>query len=211
MPASLEHIAADTPMGANLVADGATFRVWAPNARSVHVIGDFNGRQRNDASLLNPDGGGHWRGFLRGVRDRQRYMFYVVGEGSEGPKRDPYARELQTPFPSDCIIRKTDFPWHETGYVTPPFYDFVIYQLHVGTFFTPNLPNKGGTFLDVARKIPHLAELGITALQLLPIQEFQTMFSQGYKRVSAEPQPLHDFGFSAALVLPANSILVFAL
>ena len=107
-------------------------------------------------------------------------MFYVVGDGSEGPKRDPYARELQTPFPSECIIRKTDFPWHETGYVTPKFHDFVIYQLHVGTFFTPNLPRKAGTFLDVARKIPHFADLGVTAIQLMPIQEFQTQFSLGY-------------------------------
>ena len=42
-------------MGANLIADGATFRAWAPNAHSVHVIGEFNGRQRNDASLLTKD------------------------------------------------------------------------------------------------------------------------------------------------------------
>ncbi|MEZ6113274.1 MAG: alpha-amylase family glycosyl hydrolase [Pirellulaceae bacterium] len=180
MPASLAHIHAETPMGANLIANGATFRVWAPKAREVYVIGDFNGRKRNDASLLTRDANGHWLGFVPGVQDRQRYMFYVVGEGSEGPKRDPYARELETPFPSDCIIRETDFPWHVTGYETPQFHNFVIYQLHVGTFYTPNLPNKGGTFLDVAKKIPHLVELGVTALQLLPIQEFQTMFSLGY-------------------------------
>ena len=180
MPASLEHIQANTPMGANLVADGATFRVWAPHASSVHVIGEFNARQRDEASRLNRDAEGHWLGFVPGVRDRHRYMFYIVGEGSEGPKRDPYARELQTPFPSDCIIRETDFPWHETGYVTPPFHDFVLYQLHVGTFFTPNLPRKAGTFLDVARKIPHFSELGVTAIQLMPIQEFQTQFSLGY-------------------------------
>lgn len=167
-------------MGANLIADGATFRVWAPHARSVHVIGDFNNRERNDASLLNRDEHDHWLGYIPGARDRQRYMFYVVGDGGEGPKRDPYARELQTPFPSDCIVRKTDFPWHETGYVTPQFHNFVIYQLHVGTFFTPNLPNKGGTFLDVACKIPHLRDLGVTAIQLMPIQEFQTQFSLGY-------------------------------
>ena len=180
MPTSLDHIHSGTPMGANLVAGGATFRVWAPHAHAVYVIGDFNNRERNDASLLNRDDRGHWRGFIPGVRDRQRYMFYVVGDGGEGPKRDPYARELQTPFPSECIIRKTDFPWHETGYVTPRFHNFVIYQLHVGTFFTPNLPKKGGTFLDVARKIPHIAGLGVTAIQLMPIQEFQTQFSLGY-------------------------------
>jgi 1,4-alpha-glucan branching enzyme len=59
MPASLAHVHAGTPMGANLVADGATFRVWAPKARSVHVIGDFNNRQHNVASLLNREGHGH--------------------------------------------------------------------------------------------------------------------------------------------------------
>jgi 1,4-alpha-glucan branching enzyme len=93
---------------------------------------------------------------------------------ARAPSATPNARELQTPFPSECIIRKTDFPWHETGYVTPQFHNFVIYQLHIGTFFTPNLPRKGGTFLDVVRKVPHFAGLGITAIQLMPIQEFQT-------------------------------------
>ena len=181
MPASLDHIHPDTPMGANLVADGATFRVWAPNARAVHVLGDFNDRQRDDASLLTRDAHGHWRGFIPGVRDRHRYMFYVVGEGSEGPKRDPVRARAADAVPERLhhpqapISRGT-----RRGYVTPRFHDFVIYQLHVGTFFTPNLPRKAGTFLDVARKIPHLAELGVTAIQLLPIQEFQTQFSLGY-------------------------------
>jgi 1,4-alpha-glucan branching enzyme len=179
MPASLDYVHPGTPMGANLVGDGATFRVWAPEARSVHVIGEFNGRSRDDASLLNRGDHGHWLGFIPGVRDRHRYMYYVVGEGDEGRKRDPYARELDTPFPGECIVRSPDFPWHDTGYVTPAFRAFVIYQLHVGTFFTPGLP-RGGTFLDVACKVPHLSELGVTALQLLPIQEFQTRFSQGY-------------------------------
>jgi 1,4-alpha-glucan branching enzyme len=167
-------------MGATLVANGATFRVWAPHAHAVHVLGDFNDRERSEASLLTRDERGHWRGFIAGARDRHRYMFYVVGEGSVGPKRDPFARELQTPFPSECVIRRPDFPWHDGGFVAPEFDDVVIYQLHVGTFFTPNLPQEGGTFLDVARKVPYLAELGVTAVQLMPVQEFQTAFSLGY-------------------------------
>jgi 1,4-alpha-glucan branching enzyme len=180
MPASLAHVDPSTPMGANLIADGATFRVWAPHAQSVHVLGDFNNRQRTDASLLTVDGHGHWRGFVPDVNDRDAYMFYVVGDGGEGPKRDPFARELKTPFPSECVVRSSLFPWHETGFVTPQFHNAFIYQLHVGTFFTPNLPHKGGTFLDVARKIPHFVELGVTVIQLMPIQEFQTAFSLGY-------------------------------
>ena len=72
MPASLDHIHPGTPMGANLIADGATFRVWAPHARSVHVLGDFNNHRRNDACLLTRDDLGQWRGVMLGVRDRQR-------------------------------------------------------------------------------------------------------------------------------------------
>lgn len=180
MPASQLGISSTTPMGANLVAGGATFRVWAPNARAVYVLGDFNDHQVREDGLLVADGKGHWLGFIPDVEDRQRYIFHVVGTGSEGRKRDPYARELETPFPSECVVRRPDFPWHDTGYTRPRFNDVVIYQLHVGTFYTPRLPAKGGTFLDVAAKLPYLAELGITAIQLLPIQEFQTEFSQGY-------------------------------
>ncbi|HEV2805287.1 MAG TPA: alpha amylase C-terminal domain-containing protein [Chthoniobacterales bacterium] len=181
MPASLEHVSDNTPMGANLTNGGATFRVWAPNAHRVHVC--VKGAVADDTNLLTRDERGHWRGFLPGVQDRDRYKFFVVGDSGPKSKRDPYARELATPFPSDCVIRKTDFPWHETEYVTPRFQDFVIYQLHVGVFFTPNLPARGGTFLDVARKIPHLSNLGVTAIQLLPIQEFLTQFSKGYNGV----------------------------
>lgn len=201
MPASLNHIHPGTPMGANLIAGGATFRCWAPHAKSVHVVGDFNHQGRNEASLLTRDAQGHWRGFIPGVKDRQRYMFYVVGEGSEGLKRDPYARELESPFPSQCIIRHPDFPWHECGYVTPRFHEYVIYQLHVGTFFTPNLPRKGGTFLDVARKLPYLADLGVNALQLMPIQEFQTSFSLGYNGTDYF-SPEMDFAVSDADLAP---------
>jgi 1,4-alpha-glucan branching enzyme len=199
MPASLEHIFGNTPMGANLVEGGATFRVWAPHAHSVYAC--VNGAEAKDTNLLTRDEQGHWRGFLPGVQDRDRYKYFVVGEGGSGPKRDPFARELATPFPSDCVIRTTDFPWHETGYVTPTFQDFVIYQLHVGVFFTPNLPGKAGTFLDVARKIPHLSSLGVTAIQLLPIQEFGTQFSLGYNGVDYF-SPEMDFAVEDANLPP---------
>jgi 1,4-alpha-glucan branching enzyme len=151
MPTSFEHLDKQTPMGANLIAGGATFRVWAPNANAVYVTGDFNSAMPDPSNLLNQIGNGHWGGFVDGVKDRQNYMFFVDGAGSTGPKRDPYARELAAPFPGQCIVRDPAFPWHETGYQTPAFSDFVIYQLHVGVFYAPRLPEKGG-FLDVVSK-----------------------------------------------------------
>ena len=81
-------------MGANLIDGGATFRVWAPRARQVYILGDFNSGVRDDSSLLARNNDGRWTGFVPGAKDGDKYKFYVVGTGSEGPKRDPYAREL---------------------------------------------------------------------------------------------------------------------
>jgi 1,4-alpha-glucan branching enzyme len=166
-------------MGANLVPGGATFRTWAPNATAVWVVGDFNNFTVQDDAALVPDGQGHWIGFVPGVTEWQNYKFWISGPEGPGYKRDPYARQVDgTSW--NCIVRSPEFPWHDTGFVTPRFPDFVIYQLHVGAFFAPRCPRAVGTFLDVIDKIPYLADLGVTALQLLPIQEFPGIFSLGY-------------------------------
>ena len=182
MPASLEHISSQTPMGANLTNGGATFRVWAPNAHRVHAC--VNGATADETNLLTRNNAGTLARFLAGgAGSRPLQVFCGRQMAARAPSVILTRASWRLPFPSDCVVRKTDFPWHEVGYVTPRFPDFVIYQLHVGVFFTPNLPHKAGTFLDVARKIPHLARLGVTAIQLMPIQEFPTTFSLGYNGV----------------------------
>jgi len=179
MPASLQNISANTPMGATLVNGGATFRTWAPNATAVSVRGDFNNFSDRDDCLLVADGNGHWRGFIAGVTAGQKYKFWITGPDGPGYKRDPYAREVNGDV-WNCIVCRRDFPWHETGFVTPQFSDFVIYQLHVGAFYLPHFPPSTGTFLDVVSKVPYFADLGITVLQLLPVQEFPGDFGLGY-------------------------------
>lgn len=173
----------NVPMGGTLVPGGATFRIWAPRAKSVYVSGDFNGWQQNPACLLNQIGKGHWAGFFPGLTDGVQYLFYVDGIGSSGYKRDPHARLLtfQPPFPSsNCVLRNPkNFPWHATGFHTPAFSDLTVYQLHVGTYLIPS-GNSDGSFLDVIGKIPYLSSLGVKAIEPLPIQEFQTQTSLGY-------------------------------
>src|SRR5690606_33872790 len=145
--------------------------------------------------------------------------FWLRGDGGAGWKRDPYARELDWAS-GNCILRRADFPWHDSGYATPRFEDFLIYQLHVGVYSTPRWPRGGGTFLDVAERLPYLADLGVNAIQLLPIQEFPSTFSLGYNGVDyfspesdlavpdAELQP-----YAGALnaLLDAKGLLPYAL
>src|SRR5215470_6146736 len=100
MPASQQYISSNTPLGVNLVEGGATFRTWAPTAREVYVALRDPGKAvpsiwaKNPDDLLVKDGNGYWAGFFPGVEEGDEYRFYIMGIGTEGFKRDPYAREL---------------------------------------------------------------------------------------------------------------------
>ena len=187
MPLPQDHIHPESPMGANLAGDGATFRVWAPGARAVHACGSFGGVSDwipSEANRMLSDARGYWTGFRSGVRDGDEYKFWVAGSGSEGFKRDPYARELTLdpayPF-CNCVVRDpASYPWHDHGWRPPAFHDLVVYQLHVGTFAGPDRADRVSTFLDVLERLDHLVALGVNALQLLPVVEFASPRSLGY-------------------------------
>jgi len=184
---SQANISANTPMGATLVeGGGATFRAWAPLATAVYINGTFGGTSRTGQTndlLLARDANGYWTGFVSVATEGDPYHFWVVGLGSSGYKRDPYARELAPApaFPNcNCLIRSaTAYPWHDSAFVTPDFNNMIIYQLHIGTY-NPSAPGVASTFLDVIGKIPYLVVLGINVLQPLPVDEVETDPSMGY-------------------------------
>lgn len=198
-PITQEHINERTPMGAILVADGATFRVWAPNdaievylriSGSPHTINGLGDNwQPIPERRLKRNGDDTWTGFLPGVRDGDCYRFYIHNRGAQPYKRDPYARELEFyGYPDcDCIVRDpNNYPWHDQHYRTPAFNDLVIYELHVGRFYGVDAngdderDNQVGNFLDVLDQIPRLVALGANAIEPLPIVEFQGPYSLGY-------------------------------
>jgi 1,4-alpha-glucan branching enzyme len=190
MAASQDHIGASTPMGATLTGDGATFRVWAPGALGVHVVFDGGGPPRSPTDELVKDPAtGHWTGFFRGVVDGTRYRFWVEGPGGSGPKRDPWARELEFGdfTDTDCVVRERgSYPWHDQGFVPPAMNDLVAYQFHVGVFYasdgrgTDRRPGRVAKFLDAVDRVEYLADLGVNAVQPLPFVEFRTRWSLGY-------------------------------
>jgi 1,4-alpha-glucan branching enzyme len=217
MTVQFQFVDGSTPMGANLVAGGATFRTWAPRARNVYLttgdaltLSQAPGWAPDPGDRLTPLGDGTWGGFLEGAACGLAYMFWIDGEASQGPKRDPYARELTlTPdFPGSwCILRDpAAYPWHDGGWKPPDFRDLIIYQLHVGTWWATDAAgadaraSRGGRFLDVATRLDYLRDLGINAIQLLPIQEFATEFSEGYNGVDYfSPEQLYEAASDADL------------
>jgi 1,4-alpha-glucan branching enzyme len=169
-------------MGANLVSGGATFRLWAPRAEEVYICGDFNQWTRNTSSLLVKNADGRWTGFVPGAMDGHKYKFWILGAGTEGFKRDPYARDLTTSWPNpDCILRSAGtFPWQDWSWRTPEFRDLIIYQFHVGTWYGPNREGRVAKFLDVLDRIEYLSDLAVNAVEPLPIVEYSTPRSLGY-------------------------------
>jgi 1,4-alpha-glucan branching enzyme len=195
-----------TPMGANLVAEigiaggGATFRAWAPRAMAVYLNGVFGGVERSGqipSLLMASDANGYWSGFVPDAVEGDTYRFYVVGEGSSGYKRDPYARELANdpalPFPvCPAILRAAkSYPWHDAEFRPPDFSDMVVYQLHIGTY-APAAPGWAGTFLDVIEKIDYLAALGINVVQPLPVYEMEDSPSLGYPGLGYQGADLYS-------------------
>ena len=207
-------------MGANLVSEigvaggGATFRAWAPRATAVYVNGVFGGANmvgQTDNLLMMKDANGYWSGFIASAGEGDTYKFYVVGQGSSGYKRDPYARELANdpaaPFPvcSAVIRAASEYPWHDSGFRVPEFSDMVVYQLHIGTY-SPAAPGWAGTFLDVVEKVEYLAALGVNVVQPLPVYEMEDSPSMGYPGLGYQGadlfSPAIDYGVYHADALP---------
>jgi 1,4-alpha-glucan branching enzyme len=187
MPASQEHVTEHTPMGATLIDGGVTMRFWAPAARRVHVCFDEDETVDDDHELSRT--GEMWTGFFPGVGPERKYRFFVVGEGGSGFKRDPYARELELHGYPDCdalVVDPDGYPWHDDGWTPPRFTDLIVYQFHVGVFSAVDAtgrdhrPHRTAKLLDAVQKVPYLASLGVTAVQPLPVVEFQGPWSLGY-------------------------------
>jgi 1,4-alpha-glucan branching enzyme len=200
MPVDVSRVNTESAMGATVSAHGTGFRTWAPNAKRVSVVtgsalaggGDPSWRPAPEDGLA-PLGDGSWGGFVADIGNGDAYMFFIEGSRSSGWKRDPYARELTSlpPFPdSYCIVRDPHiYSWHDQGWQPPKFSDLIIYQLHVGSWWAQDQTGAdvrapcGGTFLDVVEKLAYLRQLGVNAIQLLPVQEFETPLSMGYNGV----------------------------
>jgi 1,4-alpha-glucan branching enzyme len=193
MPASQQYVKEGTPLGATLVNGGATFRCWAPAADAVYVALTTPLAEQpwyaRESQRLVPDAHGFWGGFFPGVKEGDSYCFYVVGKGSEGFKRDPYARELSfDDYPNcGCIVRSAHtYPWRDAAFTPPAFNELVVYQFHFGVYFAEDerghdiRQHRVCKFLDAVGRIEYWADLGINAVMPLPFQEFQTASSLGY-------------------------------
>jgi len=186
--------------GANLgtsTDNGCFFKVWAPHATSVALVGDFNGWNTTNHYLWNT--GGWWFGFAPRARAEQKYKFYINGSLW---KPDPYGRAMENSVGASIIKNPSSYTWNEGGWTTPSFENMIIYELHVRSFVGKNDGQTyPGNFVSLKTKIPYLKDLGINMVELMPINEFPGDQSWGYNCIAyfapesayGTPDQLKDF------------------
>src|SRR5216117_2712001 len=165
--ASLDRM---TALGASLLDNGVTFRVWAPGCRTVDVTVD--GRSTEP---LAPRGIGLFEARLDGVVEGARYRYRLDGERY---RPDPASRyQPEGVHGPSMAVNPGSFPWTDQVFTGHALADLVIYELHVGTF------TRVGTFEAIVPHLPHLVDLGVTAVELMPVAEFPGSRNWGYDGV----------------------------
>ena len=166
-------------MGAIPHAEGVAFRVWAPHATAVSVVGSFN-EWKPDATPMKPEGNGVWYADVPTAKIGREYRYHLTTPTGRFTRIDPYAREV-TNSVGNAVVHDPHFDWQEGYYKTPPWNEWVIYELHVGTFndTEPDV-DKPATFADIVRRFDHLRALGVNVLQVMPVAEFAGDRSWGY-------------------------------
>jgi 1,4-alpha-glucan branching enzyme len=172
---------------------GTHFAVWAPNAKQVSIIGDFN-EWRPGAHQLNPrkDDSGIWEGFISGPTRGSLYKYHIESKAHLGysmEKGDPFALHWEIPSRTASIVWDLKHSWNDAEWMrtrtdrnslSSPF---TIYEIHLGSWKrVPEDNNRSLTYRETANELPsYLEEMGFTHVELLPIMEHPYSRSWGYQ------------------------------
>jgi 1,4-alpha-glucan branching enzyme len=175
--------------------DGVAFSVWAPNARRVSVVGDFNAWDGRRHPMRLRHGAGVWELFMPRLKAGERYKFEIVGANGQTlpQKADPLARRTEVPPATASIVAPPwEFTWTDEdwmarrGALHAPDKPMSIYEVHPASWLRPEGDHMGILDWDALaeRLIPYVVDLGFTHLEFMPIAEHPFGGSWGYQTLS---------------------------
>ncbi|MFQ5441230.1 MAG: 1,4-alpha-glucan branching protein GlgB [Thermodesulfobacteriota bacterium] len=171
---------------------GADFAVWAPDAQSVSVVGDFNGWDPCSHPLrVRDDWSGIWEGFIPSAEEGMVYKYHIVSRhsGYRVDKADPYSFYCERPPKTASIVRGLGYTWGDSGWMEKRGREkslnspISIYELHPGSWM--RVPGEGGRYLNyrelAVRLADYVVEMGFTHVELTPVMEHPFYGSWGYQ------------------------------
>ena len=170
--------------------EGVAFSVWAPNARSVSVVGDFNDWNPEAHPLAARwDGSGIWEGFIPGLGKWTLYKFHILNSrGEPKDKMDPFARAFEVPPRTASIAHWPDYAWQDAEWMrgrsaaTALSAPWSVYEVHLGSWKHHWDDGLSLSYRELAEELPrYCTEMGFTAVELLPVMEHPFYGSWGYQ------------------------------
>ena len=168
---------------------GVVFRVWAPHAAAISVVGDFNSWKPGSHPMHKVDQDSVWELFIPGMKEYDVYKYCVTTRaGDLVYKADPYAFHAETrPSNGSKVYDLNGFAWHDAAWQEAQKKADVIngpmniYEMHVGSWKTKgeNIPYNYSELAD--QLIPYITEMGYTHVELLPVMEYPFDGSWGYQ------------------------------
>ena len=181
-------------LGARPVAhggkEGLYFAVWAPNAQSVSVVGNFNGwNRKRDCMNVRWDGSGIWEAFIPGLTQGEVYKYYVVSNhGYAAEKGDPYAVHWEVSPRTASVAWGLDYKWTDKKWIKERSNGsalgkpMAIYEMHIGSWRRPVGEDRYLTYRELAEELPrYCEELGFTHVEFMPVMEHPFYGSWGYQ------------------------------
>ena len=193
-------------MGCHFADGGAVFRVWAPKAESVSVVGDFNFWNEQDLPMQKISDG-VWEAFSVYAQPGGAYKYCVTGQnGRKVYKTDPYGTRCKALPDTSSVLEPPDsFVWHDGAYrarrkkqnaLNRPLN---IYEVHAGSW-KRHADGSAYSWDDLtAELIPYVKDMGYTHIELLPIMEYPYDPSWGYQ-VTCYYAPTHRYGTPVQLM-----------
>jgi len=172
---------------------GTYFAVWAPNAKQVSVMGDFNNWNKESHPLTARwDNSGIWEGFIPGIEKGTKYKYYIVSRyGYLLEKGDPYAFFWETPPATASFVWDLEYKWNDEAWMKNRAKNnnlnspISIYEMHLGSW--KRVPEEGNRFLTYREMalwlVEYLKEMGFSHVEFLPIMEHPFYGSWGYQTI----------------------------
>jgi 1,4-alpha-glucan branching enzyme len=179
-------------LGAHANAGGTRFAVWAPNARSVAVVGDFNGWDGQSHPLApRADGSGIWEAQVDGARIGHRYKYRIRSAVSDyqADKSDPFAFAAELSPLTASVIASLDYKWQDARWMQERAHanalsaPMSIYEMHLGSWRRdPAAPGRLLSYGEIADPLAEYAlDMGFTHVELMPVTEHPFYGSWGYQ------------------------------
>ena len=160
------------PFGAEVVDDGTRFRLWAPAAPRVELELEAGGRRTRHA--MRADGNGWFELVERGIGAGARYAFVVNGHTVPDPASRCNPDDVHRP---SMVVDPCAYAWEDADWRGRRWEEAIVYELHVGTF------TRAGTFAAAIERLDDLRDLGVTAIELMPLADFPGRRNWGYDGV----------------------------